>query len=165
MSTFVGTHPGTSRHLDLANQKGTPVMGVRDTNWKLVKREESTGDFQPVDKLDKALSSEELDAKFGVWVDRKVTEGHLWWKKTVREEDGKVQPDEVRSFDQFRNDQISHVWHRMVGGDELYTCEAARVELHPTPSGTYATLETTWNEYRGDWSRYWEPWSPLAPQR
>ena len=81
----------------------------------------------------------------------------------VREEDGQVQADEVRSFDAFRDSQTSHVWHRTVGSDELYTFDSGTIELHPTDSGSYATLESQWTEYRGDWSRYSEPMSPLAP--
>ena len=163
MSKQVGQMPGASAYLDMRTVNGTRCYGVRGTKWNLVERDQETGEFKPVDKLEKGYSAEELDANFGIWEDKKVTEGMWWWKKTVREEDGQVQADEVRSFDAFRDSQTSHVWHRTVGSDELYTFDSGTIELHPTDSGSYATLESQWTEYRGDWSRYSEPMSPLAP--
>lgn len=156
---------GVSAHLDLKNVQGTRCYGVRGTEWSLVKRDSATGDFQPVDKLDQAVSSQELDANYGVWVDKEVTSGHLWWKKTERPKDGQVQSDEVVDFEKFRQQETSHIWHRAIGGDELYTFEQASIRMEPVDSGTHPRLDTEWTLHRGDWSRYWEYVSPLAPPR
>ncbi|MBI3926802.1 MAG: hypothetical protein HY319_14775 [Armatimonadetes bacterium] len=154
---------GVTAHLDLHNVHGTSVYGVRGTEWNLVKRNQENGSFEPVDRMDRAVPPEELDANFGVWVDKEVTEGHLWWKKVVRPEDGKVQADEVVDFQKFREGEMSHIWHRLVGGDELYTFDGAKIFMEQHESGTHPRMETEWTLHRGDWSRYWEYVSPLAP--
>lgn len=154
---------GVSAFLDRRNVNGTTVYGMRGSQWNLVKRNAQNGNFEPVDKLDRNLSAQDLDANYGIWVDKTVTKGHLWWKHVVRPQDGKVQPDEVVDFATFRKQQMSHVFHRSIGGDDLYTFDAAQVTLHPLDSGTSATLDTQWSLYHGDWNRYWDYVSPLAP--
>lgn len=154
---------GVSAHIDLHNLQGTKVYGVRGTEWNLVKRSEESGEFEPVDKIDSAITSEELDANYGIWVDREVTKGALWWKKVERPKDGKVQPDEVKTFTKFKECEMSHKWHYRIGGDELYTFDQAQIRLEDHESGAHPRMDTEWTLYRGDWNRYWEYMSPLAP--
>ena len=154
---------GVNAFLDPRNVQGTTCYGVRGTDWNLVKRDQETGNFEPVDKMETGVSSQELDANYGVWVDKEVTKGHLWWKKTERPQDGKVQPEEVLDFAAFRKSQVSHIASRMVGQDELYTCKSAEINTTDLPSGKSVTLSTQWLLQNGDWNRYWEPMSPLAP--
>lgn len=59
------------------------VERVKDGGWKVT---------QPEDRF---VSTEELGSDFGLWQDKEVTEGHLWWKKVVRPLDGVVDQDEV----------------------------------------------------------------------
>jgi hypothetical protein len=156
---------GVTAHLDRRNVNGTVVYGIRGTSWNLAKRNEQTGSFEPVDVLSADLTSAELDAKFGVWTDKEVTTGSLWWKKVVRPEDGQIQPDEVVDFESFRAGERSNVWHRLVGQDDLYTFESAQVKVNTLPSGeSHATLHTEWNLHHGDFGRF-EYVSPLSPPR
>ncbi len=156
---------GVSAFLDRVNLNGTKALRIRDTNYQLVKRDQDSGEYQPVDTISSSISSQELEAHYGVWEDKKITEGSLWWKKTVREQDGQVQPDEVKNFPKFRENEMSHIPSRLVGGDKLYTFDSAAVEVHQTDSGQHAKLNTEWSLHRGDWSRYWDYMSPLAPPR
>jgi len=153
---------GVSAHLDRVNLHGTRALNIRNTNYNLVKRSDE-GTFEPVDTISGNISSEELEAHYGVWEDKTVTKGALWWKKTVREQDGQVQADEVKNFPDFRNGEKSHIWSRAVGGDKLYTFDTADIEVKKTDSGEYAQMNTEWSLYRGDWNRYWEYVSPLSP--
>ncbi|MCA9775365.1 MAG: hypothetical protein KC800_01555 [Candidatus Eremiobacteraeota bacterium] len=152
---------GVSAHLDRVNLNGTRALNIRNTNYNLVKRDDN-GQFQPVDTIDSKISSEELEAHYGVWEDKKLTEGSLWWKKTVRELDGQVQADEVKNFPDFREGEMSHRWSRAVGRDKLYTFDSADIEVENN-SGDQAKLNTEWTLYRGDWNRFWEYMSPLSP--
>ncbi|MHB2018367.1 MAG: hypothetical protein ACYCW6_15575 [Candidatus Xenobia bacterium] len=61
----------------------------------LVKQDDQ-GAWHPVDKVDGSVTSDELIGKYGLWRDREVTTGHLWWKQVVRPKDGTPQDDEVR---------------------------------------------------------------------
>jgi hypothetical protein len=153
---------GVSAHLDRVNVNGTRALNIRNTNYNLVKRNDE-GSFEPVDSIKASVNSEELEAHYGVWEDKTVTKGALWWKKTVREQDGQVQPDEVKNFPKFREGEMSHDWSRMVGGDKLYTFDSAAIEVNDSNSGEYAQMNTEWTLHRGDWNRYWEYMSPLSP--
>ena len=156
---------GVSAHLDRVNVNGTRALNIRNTKYNLVKRDTDTGEFAPVDTVDQSITSEELEAHYGVWEDKTITKGMWWWKETVREADGQVQADEVKNFPEFRKDEMSHIWSRMVGGDKLYTFESADVSVNSTNSGDYATLNTEWALHRGDWNRHWDYVSPLSPPR
>lgn len=162
MSNFEAKMPGVSAYLDRRDVSGTKCYGVRNTEYNLVRRN-NDGAFEPVDSFTKSLSSQELDANYGVWVDKEVTSGMLWWKKTDRPKDGKVDADEVQNFPDFREGQVSHRWSARVGGDRLWTFDSANVEIKPIQGEGKPVLNTEWSLYRGDWNRYWEPMSPLAP--
>ena len=153
---------GVSAHLDRVNVNGTRALNIRNTKHNLVKRNDE-GNFEPVDTISKSISSEELEAHYGVWEDKTITKGALWWKKTVREQDGQVQADEVKNFPKFREGEMSHDWSRTVGGDKLYTFDSANISVNKTDSGEYAQMNTEWTMHRGDWSRYWDTLSPLSP--
>lgn len=154
---------GVSAHLDRVNLNGTSALNIRNTNYNLVKRNEESGNFEPVDSIGAPINSEELEAHFGVWEDKEITKGSLWWKKTVREKDGKIQADEVKNFPAFRKGEMSHIWSRSVGGDKLFTFDSADISVKETASGDYAQMNTEWTLHRGDWSRYWDYVSPLSP--
>lgn len=163
MSRLETKLPGVSAYLDRRDVQGTMCYGIRGTEYQLVRRNEDKGNFEPVDRFEKSLSSEDLEANYGVWVDQKIEKGSLWWKETVREKDGKVDGDEVQSFAQFRESQVSHRWSRNVGQDRLWTFDSANVEMKSIEGQDKPVLNTDWSLYRGDWNRYWEPMSPLAP--
>src|SRR5690606_9807136 len=110
---------GVSAHLDPTDVNGTRALNIRDTPYHLVKKDDE-GSFVPVDTIGSPITSEELEADYGVWEDKSITKGHLWWKKTVREKDGQVQPDEVKNFSQFRDAEKSHIASRTIGADKLY---------------------------------------------
>ena len=163
MSKLEAHLPGVSAYLDRRDIQGTKCYGIRNTEYNLVRRNEESGQFEPVDRFQKGLSGEELNANYGVWQDKEVTQGMLWWKETVRPQDGKVDGDEVQNFADFRDSQTSHRWSRSVGQDKLWTFDNASVELKSVEGQEKPVLNTEWSLYRGDWNRYWEPMSPLAP--
>ncbi len=67
---------------------------LRDEDRYFVERQDDGG-WKVVEPADRYVSADELGKEFGLWKDQKVTTGHLWWKKTVRPLDGKVDADEV----------------------------------------------------------------------
>ncbi len=154
--------PGVSAYLDRRDVNGSKCLGIRNTEYNLVRRNDE-GKFEPVDSFTKSVTSEELEANYGVWQDKEITKGMWWWKSTVRPKDGKVDADEVQNFADFRNSQQSHRWSGVVGGDRLWTFDSANVEVKTIEDQPKAVLNTEWSLYRGDWNRYWEPMSPLAP--
>lgn len=155
---------GISAHLDRVNVNGTRALNIRNTKYNLVKRNDE-GKFEPVDSIDSNVSFEDLESNYGVWVDKKLTKGILWWKRTVREKDGQVQSDEVKNFPKFREGEATLVSSRLVNSDRLYTFESADIEVKSTDSGNYAELNTEWSVQRGNWrfiSEYISPMAPLA---
>lgn len=155
---------GKSAYLDRVNLHGTPALSIRGTGYNLVKRDEETGAFTPVDSLTRGVTSEQLEADYGVWQDKTVSKGALWWRETVREQDGKVQPDEVMDFAAFRDSQRSHQSSRTVGGDRFYRFEAADISVERIGDSDQgvAELNTEWSVSHGD-SRSLGWLSPLAP--
>jgi hypothetical protein len=83
--------------------KGKPV--VRDADRYLVERQ-SDGTWKQVDHTDRVISNEDLGKNFGLWKDRQITKGHLWWKKIVRPYDGEIQEDEVLPMAQVMRTQF-----------------------------------------------------------
>ncbi|MBI3927182.1 MAG: hypothetical protein HY319_16720 [Armatimonadetes bacterium] len=71
----------------------------------LVHRQEG-GPWSPVDKLENGVSGQELDSSYGLWNDREVTSGWFWNKKVERPLDGKLQADEVTSFEEYKKDSL-----------------------------------------------------------
>lgn len=157
------TIKGTPAFLNKTQINGTPAFNIQGTNYALVKRDQDTGQFEPVDSLDTNIGSSELEANYGVWTDKKVTKGHFWWKKTVREADGKVQPDEVKDFQAFRDSQYSISTARLVGQDQFFTMESGQIDVEKSPSGPIATLESNWSHRWGD-TRAFGWMSELAPR-
>ena len=154
---------GKPAFLDKTNLNGTQAVNIRGTNYHLVKRDEESGKFEPVDSFESGVSSQELDAKYGVWQDKTVTKGALWWKKTVREADGQVQADEVKDFTQFRQSQASVRTGRLVGGDKFFDMDSANIDVQSSDSGQIATLNSQWSVSWGD-TRAFSWMSPLAPK-
>lgn len=70
----------------------------------LVKHDEPSDKWEPVGKLEGDLNKEQLTNGYGLWKDKEVTKGHLWWKKTIREKNNQVESDEVRTFKDIAND-------------------------------------------------------------
>lgn len=155
---------GKSAYLDKVNLNGTAAFNIRGTSYNLVKRNDDTGAFEPVDTLTRSVSSEQLDASYGVWQDKQVTKGSLWWKETVREKDGQVQADEVMDFPAFRDSQYSHKSSRLVGQDKFYSFDAADISIERIGESSHgiAELNTEWSVKSGD-SRNIGWLSPLAP--
>jgi hypothetical protein len=72
----------------------------------LVKKNTDTGKWEPVASVDKEIHRDNMSMLYGNWTDKEVTKttGHLWWKKTevVRPKDGKIDNDEVATFEPYR---------------------------------------------------------------
>ncbi|MFN8608201.1 MAG: hypothetical protein U0931_11765 [Vulcanimicrobiota bacterium] len=149
-----GSIKGRAPLLELRSVGGTKCFGLNGYAWNLVKRNAETQQFEPVDKMDRSLSSTELDAQYGIWVDEGVDEGHLWWKSRVGQNDGQVQPGEVLSFPEFRKQQLSYF-----ALSQCYSLEGAEVNV---VDGQPLRLETNWLLSRD--TNYWSGGnSPLAP--
>jgi hypothetical protein len=156
-----------SAFLDVRKVKGTSVVGVRNTDFTLVKRNEQSGTFEPVDKLDRGISSSELDAKYGVWVDAE----RRHWSPTLlnpfrhvvdRPQDGQIQDDEVVDFQTFRASQRSIEGHWLYGTSKLYEMESAEVQMEDVGNGVKAAvLQTRWS-MRHIEAQYSDV-SPLSP--
>lgn len=110
------------------------------------------------------IPSAELDANFGLWQDREVTKGHLWWKEVVRPADGQVQADEVQSFEDFRADQGFHFDSLRVGGDQFYSMVSQDLTVSSSASGPLAMLESGWQVSYVHTLRISSGRTPLAPR-
>lgn len=138
-------------YLDKRNVHGTMVYGIRDTAYTLVKRNDQTGDFEPVDKIDKDIPAADLDAKYGVWVDTEKSHWsptllHPFHRTVDRPADGKIQADEVVDFPTFRQNQQSIEGHWLYGTSRLYTCDNANIVVGDVGNGDKAPLlQTNWS--------------------
>ena len=155
---------GTPAHISKTNLQGTPAYAVGNFNQHLVQVDQESGQYQPVDSLTRSIPSAELDANFGLWQDREVTKGHLWWKEVVRPADGQVQADEVKSFPDFRREQGFHYDSLRIGGDQFFSMVSQDVKVTPSDSGTIAVLESGWQVSYGDTLRVGGGRTPLAPR-
>ena len=128
--------------------QGRAAYGTHDGQI-LVKANEQTGDWQPVEKFTRNLDDEDLTHSYGLWMDAKVEKGHLFWKKTVREKDDKVQPDEVETFAEMEAER-HHTYHERDYGDTLkktWKIDNAQVtgteKGHPTLSYEWKVVDKT----------------------
>lgn len=74
------------------NSQGQAMLRRADRYF--VERKDD-GSWAPAAPEDKVVSHQQLGEKYGLWQDKEITEGSLWWKKTVRPLDGKIDADEV----------------------------------------------------------------------
>ena len=88
----------------------------------LVKRDPE-GQWSPVDKLEKSVDRKELAENYGLWSDKEIKKGGVlgFGQKTVRAQDGEIQPDEVSTFKpsskSFRSGRHRVETHHYVGGE------------------------------------------------
>ena len=106
------------------NNQGQAMLRRAD-RYFLERNEE--GGWDIVEPEDRFVSTGELGSQFGLWQDKEITEGHLWWKKTVRAKDGKVDQDEVLSMGQVLKGDYSVEEHFLLEG---------RVAVHKQCSGS-----------------------------
>lgn len=153
---------GLPASLELRNLHGTKVYGIAGTNWNLVKKDKD-GEFQPYDTIDGYVTQKEMDEQFGVWEDKEVTKGALFWKQTVRELDGKVQSDEVDGMEEFCYYQTSTRLARGQGmsADRRYQMLGATIRVEDF-ANNQAVLESDWSKRVGSWGIY-DSTHPLAP--
>ena len=153
---------GVCPNLDIQNVQGTKVYGMRNTGWTLVKRNEQSGDFEPVDKIDRNVSSAELDANYGVWQDKEVSHGWWKWKQVDRPKDGKVQADKVTDFKTFRDQQTSIEGHWLEWNRQYYTMDSAEISIQDLGNGVKSPiLSTEWSAHAG--GGQYSVVSPLSP--
>lgn len=104
-------------------------------NWKLV---------EPSDRF---VPAQELGQKFGLWKDKEITEGHLWWKETVRPLNAQIEPDEVVPMGQVlrmpHDSPVPGSIYPNFAYQDYYHLESKNTELKITPDG--AILHTDWN--------------------
>lgn len=153
---------GLPASLERRNLNGTNVYGIAGTNWNLVKKDEE-GEFQPFDSIDGYVTQSEMNQEFGIWEDKEVTKGFWIWKKTVREMDGKVQPDEVDGMEEFCYYQTSTRLARGQGmsADRHYQMTGASIAVQDFQNQK-AVLESEWSKSVGSWGIY-DSTHPLAP--
>lgn len=88
MSDYVSNRPVIREF----NNQGQALLRRADRYF--VERKDDGG-WEVTQPADRFVSADELGSKFGLWQDKEITEGHLWWKKTVRAKDGVIDQDEV----------------------------------------------------------------------
>jgi len=101
----VGDKYQTCQILGATTLNGKQALTVNTRTEKgmiLVKHDEPSDKWEPVEKLDENLSKDKLSDGYGLWKDKEVTKGHLWWKET-REKNNQVEPDEVKTFKEIEN--------------------------------------------------------------
>lgn len=64
----------------------------------LVRIDPETGQWVPVENLDREISHQDLKKWFGLWKEREVTRGFLFWKKTCRCKDGDIDKGSITPF-------------------------------------------------------------------
>ena len=102
----VGDSYKSNQLLGTTNINGKQALTVNTRTQDgmiLVKHDEPSDKWEPVGKLDESLTKDKLSDGYGLWQDKKVTKGHLWWKETVREKNNQVEPDEVKTFKDIEN--------------------------------------------------------------
>lgn len=151
----------TTFKLEQRNLHGTQVYGLENTNFNLVKKNEE-GEFEPVQEMDQYLSASEMDESYGIWEDREVTKGMWLWKKTLRQEDGQIQADEVRDFPTFRNHQSTLRLGPQIGIDYMQMMDGASIRMENFQTGE-ASIEISWHEDEGYFGRPTGWKSPLSP--
>ncbi len=94
--------------------------------------------WTPIDRVEESLGDATLQDDYGLWKDTKLTSGHLWWKETVREQDGEIQSDEVKSMAEYKRDSL----RAYPGGYTPSTHIISSVAVEPAETG--AILHETW---------------------
>lgn len=160
----MNVYSGTPANFTKSTVNGTPAYTAAKVNRSLVQVDHQSGEYAPVETLTRSIPSAELDANFGLWQDREVTKGHLWWKETVRPADGQVQADEVTSFPDFRKQQGFHTDSLSIGGDCFYKMVSQDLQVSQSSTGPIAVLESEWTISRGGTLAVSRGRTPLAPR-
>jgi hypothetical protein len=128
------------------NDRGQTLL-KRSDRYLVERNEEGGWDItRPADRF---VSADQFGANFGLWKDKEVTEGHLWWKKVIRPLDGKVDQDEVLPMGevlrQHHDTFVEHPYpNRSIATyDQL---RSHKTELALTPDG--GNIHTEWNVQR-----------------
>lgn len=136
---------------------GKRALQVGSCGGYLVQLDMESHEWTLVDTLASDIPFDTLKEKYGIWNDREVTSGKLFWKKTIRPVDGQIQRDEVKEFQieygkpQMKFDRHSHAppvvddrtgWFAIRVYDVLEP--DAHVVLHNDGTGTIAVLEEKW---------------------
>ena len=131
---------------------GTPVLRRKDRYF--VERKEDG--WETVGHEERNVPRDELGADFGLWKDKEVTTGKLWWKKTVRPKDGIIQEDEVVSMGAVistHHDQ--HIKRNTYGDKGLYDkLIPDSVSLSVPEDSGHGTLDTKWHVDDTRWLHY-----------
>lgn len=114
---------------------------VRDDDRYFVERQ-SDGNWKIVEPTDRFVSTDELGKNFGLWQDREITKGHLWWKEVTREKNGLVEPDEVITMAEVMRQQCDSVVGPDGFGYDLDRLQPLKTELTLTKDG--GNLHTDW---------------------
>jgi hypothetical protein len=77
---------------------GKKALRVGEKDGYLVRLDMESKEWNLVDSVDKAVPFDELKEYYGIWKDRELTSGSLFWKKQIRPLDGVIQRDEVTEF-------------------------------------------------------------------
>ncbi len=130
---------------------GKKAFRVGETGGHLARLDMETMEWTVVDSLDRGLSFNELKDSYGIWKDLEVTSGKIWWKKTIRPLDGKVQNDEIAEFMksyQGTTQQSGKCYTAPKGtGGVCYLdtlAPEARIVLNPDGTEPAAFLQETW---------------------
>lgn len=154
--------PGAPAYLDRTSVQGTRALNIRNTPYHLIKRDMETGEFKPVDKIESSISSQDLEANYGVWEDKEITRGAFIFKTIVRFKDGQIQPDEVKEFKDFRKGEQSVYWSRAAQLNVYHSMEKAEISTQETASGPIAVLNSDWSIH-SELGRWHNNESPLSP--
>lgn len=118
---------------------------LRRADRYLVERTDDGG-WEATKPEDRFVSTGELGSEFGLWQDKEITKGHLWWKKVIRPKDGKIDQDEVLSMGRVlkthHDSYVDSPWpnRSYQRYDQL---RAEKTELTLTAEG--GNLHTEWN--------------------
>lgn len=132
---------------------GTAVLRRKDRVF--VERKDEGG-WDTVGHEERTIPKDELGADFGLWKDKEITEGKLWWKKTIRPKDGIIQEDEVVGMGAvISTHQDQHVKRNTYGDKGLYKKLVADTVTLTMPEGSgRGSLETEWHVDDTRWLHY-----------
>lgn len=77
---------------------GKKSLRVGETGGHLARLDMESMEWSLVDSVQKTVPFDALKDSYGIWKDKEVTSGKLWWKQTIRPLDGEVQNDEISEF-------------------------------------------------------------------
>ena len=128
------------------NNQGQAMLRRADRYF--VERTEDGG-WEVTQPSERIVDTAELGSNFGLWRDKEVTEGALWWKKVIRPLDGNIDADEVvpmgqvmrKTHDTFVDYPYPNRSYRRY--DNL---RAEKTTLELTPEG--GKLHTDWTTQR-----------------